>query len=263
MVDTSSSKKYASQMRMDWNLRATSNPLYAVDATKKEQSLSEFYESGTAIVAEILDSVLDDLRLESQAMTVLEIGCGVGRLFEGLSSRFGNVYGIDISQNMIDFGKANCPVDATWLIGDGCSLDQIPNQSVDYVLSFEVFQHIPNYAVIQSYFSEIFRVLRPGGHFQIQFRSGSDTVRQSIVRFCPKPLRGMMLVLARRLGITPVLGDVDSWLGVIVEQEKAIQDLGICGFQSITWRKDSSHPRNMGYWLIGEKRSEQPRSLSK
>ena len=220
MVDTSSSKKYASQMRMDWNLRATSNPLYAVDATKKEQSLSEFYESGTAIVAEILDSVLDDLRLESQAMTVLEIGCG-------------------------------------------CSLDQIPNQSVDYVLSFEVFQHIPNYAVIQSYFSEIFRVLRPGGHFQIQFRSGSDTVRQSIVRFCPKPLRGMMLVLARRLGITPVLGDVDSWLGVIVEQEKAIQDLGICGFQSITWRKDSSHPRNMGYWLIGEKRSEQPRSLSK
>src|SRR5260370_16158413 len=56
-------------------------------------------------------------------------------------------------------------------VGDGTSLPGIPDGSVDFVLSFTVFQHIPDVGVIDGYIAEVGRVLRPGGVFSFQWNN--------------------------------------------------------------------------------------------
>ena len=64
----------------------------------------EFYAGGPELVARFVDPGLK--RWEwTLPRRVLEIGCGMGRLFEGLSARFGEVWGIDISETMIAKGR--------------------------------------------------------------------------------------------------------------------------------------------------------------
>ena len=70
----------------------------------------------------ITDPALERLGVDPAGKRVLEIGCGMGRLFPGLAERFDDVWGIDISSTMIARGRKHCPVQATWLIGDGRSL---------------------------------------------------------------------------------------------------------------------------------------------
>jgi ubiquinone/menaquinone biosynthesis C-methylase UbiE len=41
----------------------------------------------------------------SNDATMLEIGCGIGRMTRAFASRFGTVYGIDISPEMIAQGQ--------------------------------------------------------------------------------------------------------------------------------------------------------------
>ncbi len=90
---------------------------------------------------------------------------------------------------MIEEGRKQCPVQATWLVGDGVSLRGIDTGTVDHILSFEVFGHIPRLEMIHSYLKESWRVLRPEGTFQVQLRQRSDSTRQSVVRSLPRPLR--------------------------------------------------------------------------
>ena len=52
----------------------------------------------------------------------------------------------------------------------GGDLAGIPNDSVDFVWSFAVFQHVPDKRAIFNYFQEAARVLRPGGIFRLHMK---------------------------------------------------------------------------------------------
>jgi ubiquinone/menaquinone biosynthesis C-methylase UbiE len=84
--------------------------------------VEECYARGLALVSQIVDPVLHRIHVDPVERRVLEVGCGVGQLFAGLETRFGEVWGIDVSPEMVAQGQATCPVDAQWLIGDGHSL---------------------------------------------------------------------------------------------------------------------------------------------
>ncbi len=202
---------------------ARSDPLYHIAAGRREWSLDDFYGSGPEIVREIVDPALAALDVDPSGLHVLEIGCGMGRLFAGLTDRFGRVTGIDISAEMVARGREHCPVEAEWLVGDGATLPGVGDHTIDHVISFEVFQHISDERSIDSYLHEVARVLAPGGTFQIQLRQGSDTRRQSVVRALPRPLRVTSARLLRAAGVLPVIGDIDSWLGVVVPRPRASQ----------------------------------------
>ena len=245
-------------MRRDWERRAADDPLYAIDSTRRHWSLDDFYARGPALVAQIVDPVLAHLGVDPDSRRVLEIGCGMGRLFAGLAARFGEVWGIDISAEMVERGRRHCPVEATWVVGNGSSLSGVPDESMDHVLSYEVFQHIPDRAVIRGYLSEIGRVLRPGGTFGVQMRRGSDTPRQAVVRALPRPLRRAAGAALHRLGVLPVKGDVDTWLGCVVPEQEACGWARAAGFEDVACLDDTSHPRRMGYWLLGRLPSSLP-----
>lgn len=105
---------------------------------------------------------------------VLEIGCGIGRLTSELAmSRGGFVYGIDISQKMLQLADKNTAW-KTYTTYRQCDGRTIPFEDdfFESVYSMLVFQHIPDDAKI-GYIKETYRVLKPGGTFRMQFVEGS------------------------------------------------------------------------------------------
>ena len=112
-----------------------------------------------------------------RSLTVLEIGCGIGRMTARLAEVYGRVVALDVSQVMLDqaaqalAGRDN----VTYVLGSGSDLAGIDSASVDVVFSYIVLQHVPTVAGQLEYFRETRRVLRPGGAAAIQIRSNTPT----------------------------------------------------------------------------------------
>lgn len=121
--------------------------------------------------------VIRELQNE-EAHAALEIGCGVGRLMKPMANHFDHVCGIDISQEMVDMSK-DYLLDCDNCVTTACDGKSIPFRN-DYfflVYSVIVFQHIPYRDMIQSYVTEIKRVLVPGGVCRIQTHKGTSPGR--------------------------------------------------------------------------------------
>jgi SAM-dependent methyltransferase len=240
-----------SRMRRDWEVRAAADPLFHINANRREWTIHDFYTDGRLLARRIIDPVLDRLGVDPANKRVLEIGCGMGRLFPGLADRFGDVWGIDISSTMVARGRKHCPVQATWLIGDGNGLPGVKDASIDHVLSFEVFQHIPDPAPILSYISETRRVLRPGGTFQLQLRQASDSIAQRWFRGLPDATRLFGGRALRAVGALHLQGDVDTWIGCIINPVEALGHAEQQGLVDLLVLPDVHHPDGIGYWLVG------------
>lgn len=91
---------------------------------------------------------------------VLDYGCGTGAILTGLSgiNKYES-YGVDVSENAIDYAKSQFK-DYNWL---KISIDdKLPfnDGNFDVVLSSEVIEHVFD---VDSYLKELHRVLKPGG----------------------------------------------------------------------------------------------------
>jgi SAM-dependent methyltransferase len=147
-----------------WDERARENALYFVDNEigYNDPDTDAFWRRGEEVVARML--ALADVTI-GRAETVLDIGCGVGRLTRALASRAACVYGLDVSSEMLELAKRHNPSleNVEWLHGDGAGLRVVADGSVDGCFSHVVFQHIPDPAITLEYVREMGRVLRPGG----------------------------------------------------------------------------------------------------
>ncbi len=164
-------------MREDWDRRAREDHKLHI-ATGHAGSEEQFLESGER---DLTDLVLDGIHLGPEA-SVLEIGCGVGRLLVPLARRVARAQGVDISPVMIETSRtylASAP-NASARLTDG-TLAGVADASVDFVFSFIVFQHIPAAGPIRTYVEEAARVLKAGGVFRFQvdgrwwWRAGNHT----------------------------------------------------------------------------------------
>src|SRR5579863_9116420 len=160
------------RMRADWNQRAREDAHYYVAFGGRDQDEAEFH----ATAADVLRSIEAQLkRLPSKAnrraWRALEIGCGPGRLVKPLSRHFGEIHGVDVSDEMIRLARerlADIP-HAHFHATNGASLAQFADDSFEFIYSYAVFQHIPSRDVVLEYMREIRRVLKPGGIFHGQF----------------------------------------------------------------------------------------------
>ena len=104
------------------------------------------------------------------ARRALEIGCGPGRLMRPMSRHFGEIHGVDVSDEMIVQARAKLR-DIPWAHAhhaSGSDLARFPSDHFDFVYSYAVFQHIPSAEVVFSYLRETVRVLKPGGFARLQ-----------------------------------------------------------------------------------------------
>ncbi len=106
-----------------------------------------------------------------ESLSILDVGCGMGRILKPFSRQFGNVTGVDINQKILDAAKiyTENPANIKTVQNDGRTLP-FPESSFDLVYSGGVLQHIPDIEVIMGYFNEGLRVLKPGGLLNFSFQ---------------------------------------------------------------------------------------------
>ena len=76
---------------------------------------------------------------------ILEIGCNVGSLSNKIyHTGYRNIVGVDIAKSAVEYGKNEYPeITDKFIVCEGNKLP-FRNNSFDVVLSFDVFEHIPN-----------------------------------------------------------------------------------------------------------------------
>ncbi|NMP32366.1 malonyl-ACP O-methyltransferase BioC [Thalassotalea sp. M1531] len=94
-------------------------------------------------------------------LNVIDLGCGTGFFTEVLATSYERVIGVDISNEMLNFTRRNRKGITNLVAGDAYKLP-FKDNSVDLIYSNLVIQwcHPLDQAI-----EEIFRVLKPGGHF--------------------------------------------------------------------------------------------------
>jgi len=159
------------RMRGDWNDRAREDARYYVAFGRRDQPEEEFFASAADVVRN-LERELDRLprNVAAESLRALEVGCGPGRLMRPMSAHFGEIHGVDVSDEMIRLagerfhGASRMHLHVT----NGADLSPLSADYFDFVYSYAVFQHIPSRDVVMAYFAEIRRVLKNGGLARLQ-----------------------------------------------------------------------------------------------
>jgi len=148
-------------------MRAKLDYKYFISFSKDNE---HFYSLGKADVEAHVLNVLKYFKKDPKKMRVLEIGCGAGRLVKHMAQIFGEVYGVDISEEMIRRAKEYCKnEDNVFLyVNSGKDLSMFPDEFFDFIFSYITFQHIPEKWIIVNYVKEAHRILRKGGIFKFQ-----------------------------------------------------------------------------------------------
>ena len=99
--------------------------------------------------------------------TSVEIGCGGGRLTNAIAADVPDHNALDVSPHRLDQARATPNGGrATFHLVSEPKIP-LPDNSCDLGVSTHVFQHIESPAVVNAYFAELFRVLRPGGAMMV------------------------------------------------------------------------------------------------
>lgn len=192
-----------------WDTRAREHALFFVDTEVDYDNpdTEAFWRRGEGVVARMLDLV--GLTIEPHE-SVLDIGCGVGRLTRALASRAHRTYGLDVSREMLRLAEEHNAAlpNVEWLHGDGQGLSVLPDASVDGCFSHVVFQHIPDPEITMGYVREMGRVLRAGGWALFQVSTDPEVHRGP---------RGVRDRLKARLGGDRSANEDRAWWGSAVE----------------------------------------------
>ena len=161
----------SARMRDDWNERAREDPGYWVAFGQRAQDAAGFFATATEVVNNLEFELRRAPAAEIRTWRALEIGCGPGRLMRPMARHFGQIHGVDISDEMIHKARENLAEvpNAFVHLVDGEHLSQFTDASFDFIYSYAVFQHVPSQEVVYGYLREIRRLLKPGGLARLQF----------------------------------------------------------------------------------------------
>jgi ubiquinone/menaquinone biosynthesis C-methylase UbiE len=153
--------------KKQWENLGSYDPYWAVlsDPNKKGRKWEkdEFFESGRHEIEQVMKNI-SKMRMRPQFDTALDFGCGVGRLSRALSRYFKRVVAVDISTAMLEEAKAQHRgfANIEFLHNARNDLGSIPSNSIDFVYSNIVLQHMPENRQLL-FISEFCRVLKGGG----------------------------------------------------------------------------------------------------
>jgi SAM-dependent methyltransferase len=154
--------------QQEWEDLARVDPHWAILSDERKQfghwDRDEFFAAGKREV----DTLMASCGLsQGDNGAVLDFGCGIGRLSRALHSYFGDVYGVDISAEMIRMAKELTPA-CQFLLNQSDNLEIFPNDFFDFVYSSIVLQHQAEKAVVRSYIREFVRIVKPNGTIVFQ-----------------------------------------------------------------------------------------------
>lgn len=174
--------------RERWEKLAQRHPYYAVIADPRNfgsgnpAALRAFFDSGEAYVDGVLARVAD-LTGESNVRTVLEYGCGPGRLAYAFARRGFDVTAVDVSPTMLALARSNCEARNVRGIGFRSVEEFLQGtQTFDLVNATLLLQRMPPRFGLEILEQLIARVA-PGGylHVQVPYRSSRTHLANALM----------------------------------------------------------------------------------
>jgi SAM-dependent methyltransferase len=129
-----------------------------------EHTKREFFESGESHVHHVLATIQKYIDPGFVPKTVLDFGCGVGRLLVPFAAIAEDVVGLDVSPSMLIEARWNCDerqLNNVRLLPSDDDLSSLTG-TFDLIHSFIVFQHIPVRRG-RTILAKLLRHIRPGG----------------------------------------------------------------------------------------------------
>jgi len=180
---------------------------YNIEEQKKWNNLDmwendgEEWSEGLGGTDKIWDTyIFDDIK-SFLSGSVLEIASGYGRMTDKLLQYDITLTGVDLNENCISRCKERFEnyENASFFKNDGKSLSMIPDESINFVFSWDSFVHMHK-NVVESYLVELNRVLKVGGHAFIHhanFHSGqkysflnlggrANLTQEEVIEMCEK-----------------------------------------------------------------------------
>jgi len=231
--------KQALKMKRDWNLRAAQDAIAFTSPYMERRELPELFQHGRQQAHMLTHDSFKELAFDPTGKRMLDIGCGIGRLFSGFTEMFTEIWGVDVSEELIQQAtRLHTSPSVRFIENSGYDLTGIPDDH---------------------------RVLRPGGVFQLHFRTNKRRIRNYVYWRLPglmkRPsqilFRLLLLYPLRRLPVaTPHIPDPGhraSWIGsgfTTAEVEGHLIQLGFVGVRTLA---DQMYLEGMKFWVIGRK----------
>jgi SAM-dependent methyltransferase len=156
----------------EWEDLAVLDPLWAILSDRSMQygrwNKEEFFASGEREIAALMKACGIE---RGDNGRVLDFGCGVGRLSKALRPYFKEVYGVDISAEMVRLATEYTP-SCVFLLNPREDLSLFQDNFFDFVYSNIVLQHQRTKGIARSYIAEFLRVVKPSGRvvFQMPYK---------------------------------------------------------------------------------------------
>jgi SAM-dependent methyltransferase len=161
-------------------------------------SKQEFFESGRLHVEYVLQVINRWLEPHFLPKTVLDFGCGVGRLLVPFAKIAEDVVGLDVSPSMLKEARRNCDDNGlknVRLVASDDSLSSLKG-SFDLIHSCLVFQHIPRERGIQIIRALLAHVAPGGkGAFHILYSKSSYSETYGVGPQSIRPARATVVPL--------------------------------------------------------------------
>jgi 2-polyprenyl-3-methyl-5-hydroxy-6-metoxy-1,4-benzoquinol methylase len=115
-------------------------------------------------IPRLLESALAAVNKSVDKFSMLDIGCGDGRLIfalyeEGLLKNAERIVGVDISEDRIQRLKSNLPF-VEGIVANALNVKELPDSSFDFIVCAQLLEHVENEKAL---ISEIGRLLRRHG----------------------------------------------------------------------------------------------------
>ena len=153
------------------------NEQYKALSIREFDKAAHKYESGHAGIYELCKKdyppILEELEKEPFE-TLLDCGCGTGPMLSLLAEQYPErrYTGIDMSPEMIAIACSKGLQGVEFILGD-CENLPFADNSFDAVICSQSFHHYPQ---PQSFFSGVYRVLRPNGRLILRDMTGPDWI---------------------------------------------------------------------------------------
>ena len=245
-----STSDWLAAIRRDWDMRARENARAYINWPDIPNEEGAFFAAGRCDYERFVKPFLKKMEFDPRDKAALEIGCGIGRIARWMAADFESYVGVDVSPEMVRKADLYAIPRATFQAVSGADLKGIPTGSIDFVLSFAVFQHVPDKAAIFNYFAETARVLRHGGIFRLHMKGLWSANLGRLALEAGFSCNGRLV----KAGLTriPILRVryMDTWQGHSISPAEALKKCESLGLKV----KELEGPGTTMMWVGGRKK---------